>query len=62
MEKDIYFGENDILSKLKKLNSIEGDDYDRLYQDVISVGEYDTKNKHPEILRSKDDMIHASYH
>ena len=62
MEKDIYFGENDILSKLKKLNSIEGDDYDKLYQDVISVGEYDTKNKHPEILRSKDDMIHASYH
>ena len=47
LEQDIYFGEHDILTKLKKLNDLEGEDYEKLYQDVISVGEYNTKNKFP---------------
>jgi acyl-CoA dehydrogenase len=42
LKEDLYF-ENTILEKLERLNSLEKEEYEKLYQEVISVGEY--KNK-----------------
>ena len=41
LEEMIYFEEDDIIGKMKKLSNldIESEEYQELYQDVISVGE-----------------------
>ena len=39
IKEDIFY-ENTIIEKLEKLNTLNGDEYNKLYQDIISVGEY----------------------
>jgi alkylation response protein AidB-like acyl-CoA dehydrogenase len=39
LKEDLYF-KGTILEKLEKLNSLEKEEYEKLYQQVISVGEY----------------------
>ena len=38
--KENVFTEGTILEKLEKLNSLNGESYDELYNEVIQVGEY----------------------
>ena len=39
LKEDIYY-ENTVIEKLEKLQSLSGKEYEQLYQDIISVGEY----------------------
>ena len=38
---DIYINDDNILGKLKKLDTLKGREYTELYNKVIQVGEYD---------------------
>ena len=38
--KEDLFYENTVVEKLEKLNNLTGEEYEKLYQDIISVGEY----------------------
>ena len=41
LTNDIFISEDNILGKLRKLDSLDGKEYEKLYDEIIQVGEFE---------------------
>ena len=41
LTNDIYINDDNILGKLRMLDNLKGEQYDKLYDEIIQVGEFE---------------------